>query len=100
MRKKNKRRTEPCQFCGYPISQIHHALPFHIYGENLCTLNLCANCHELYHIVERTYLNPDSSSRKLVKAFTMKYGSEDNRIKMVYHFMAAALNLVNGHIDE
>lgn len=86
-------RTHSCQFCGYPLSQRHHALPFHTYGENECTLYLCANCHELYHIVERVFVSHSASAAKLLDAFIAVYGKDDTRLKKAYHFIAGAINI-------
>lgn len=47
-----KERLVPCECCGYPISQRHHILPVAEYGESDWTVQLCANCHELLHIIE------------------------------------------------
>jgi hypothetical protein len=44
-------RTTPCECCGYPISQRHHLYKVANYGENKFTIQLCANCHELFHLV-------------------------------------------------
>ena len=98
-RARNNNRTEPCQFCRYPISQRHHALPFSIYGENLCTLQLFANCHELYHIIQKFYLNrlsKDATNKEdfdLLGAFIDEYGSDDVRIKKATHFISGAINI-------
>jgi hypothetical protein len=89
-------RIEPCQFCGYPISQRHHALPFHIFGENECVLRLCANCHELYHVIEKSYLSPTTHENKLLESFVCVFGTDDVRIKKAAHFIAAAINIAKG----
>ena len=43
-------RKIPCQVCAHPISQRHHLLPVAEFGENKVTAQLCANCHELFHL--------------------------------------------------
>lgn len=95
-----KTRLTACQFCDYPISQRHHALPFSVYGENSCTLQLCSNCHELYHIVETCYLNPTKRSKALLASFTKTFGEDDIRFKKATHFIAAAINLANGETNN
>lgn len=87
------KRTEPCQFCGYPLSQRHHALPVHIYGENVFTLQLCANCHELYHIVQAVFLKATKRNQCLLQAFIEVYGNEDIRLKKCYHFISSAIDI-------
>jgi hypothetical protein len=46
-----KERTTPCQVCNHPLSQRHHMMPFKDYGEQDWVAYLCANCHELWHIM-------------------------------------------------
>lgn len=48
-------RTRSCIYCNYPISQRHHILPVSIYGNTAAVTELCANCHEAYHIFARAY---------------------------------------------
>lgn len=93
---KRGERLTKCQFCDYPFSQRHHALPISVYGENNCTLQLCANCHELYHIVERAFLFKSKSSAKLLESFFLSYGKDDIRYKKACHFIAAAVNIARG----
>lgn len=93
--KLNERLTK-CQFCEYPISQRHHALPISVYGENACTLQLCANCHELYHIIERSFLFKSKSSKRILDVFVQTYGEDDIRYKKACHFIAAAVNIARG----
>lgn len=45
-----KDRLRPCEWCGHPLTQRHHQLPFEEYGEMSEVLHLCANCHEIYHV--------------------------------------------------
>src|SRR5260370_28987544 len=45
-------RCTPCRECGYPISERHHIQRVNEHGESESTVQLCANCHELYHLVE------------------------------------------------
>jgi len=47
-----KKRYMPCEFCGYPITETHHPFRVSIFGRNKHTIQLCANCHEFYHLVE------------------------------------------------
>lgn len=90
-----KDRLTPCQFCEYPISQVHHALPFSTYGENAFKLHLCGNCHELYHIVRDVYENKNLRSLRLLMRFQQIYGEDDIRLEKAYHFIANARNIEN-----
>lgn len=47
-------RLKPCEACGYPISQRHHMLDFATHGENDETSQLCACCHEIFHLLVHT----------------------------------------------
>lgn len=47
-----KRRHAPCEFCGYPITETHHPYKRSLFGKNKYTIQLCANCHEYYHLAE------------------------------------------------
>lgn len=48
-------RMRSCFYCNYPISQRHHALPVSVYGDTTAITELCANCHEAFHIFARAY---------------------------------------------
>lgn len=52
-----KERLAPCPCCNHPISQRHHMLPVHRYGETHYTVQLCANCHEAFHVLYRAWLD-------------------------------------------
>lgn len=93
---KLRERLLPCQFCDYPISEKHHALPISIFGKTPYTLQLCANCHELYHIVERVILYESKRAAYLLNAFKNRYGDDDARLLKAYHFIAAALRIFKG----
>lgn len=51
----NYERLSPCECCGYPISHRHHLDPVSECGENERTVQLCACCHELIHVIERVF---------------------------------------------
>ena len=59
-------RTSPCEACGYPTSHRHHIHDVATHGENLLTVQLCANCHELQHLLYNALVNESEYSRKLV----------------------------------
>jgi hypothetical protein len=54
---KLEERLTPCECCGYPVSQRHHVLPVARYGDHGWTVQLCANCHEAYHILEQGWID-------------------------------------------
>lgn len=83
-------------FCGYPLSERHHALPYATFGESACILQLCSNCHELYHIVQDVALSKRPRAVKILKVFTQRFGEDDIRLQKAYHFIAAAINIANG----
>lgn len=90
-------RLTPCQFCGHPISQKHHALPVSIFGENKFTLQLCANCHELYHIVQDSFLGGGGErTQKTLDALISHFGKDDIRIQKACHFISSAINIASG----
>lgn len=56
---KTRERRQPCRLCFYPLSQRHHLLEVAHHGENGCTVQLCANCHELFHIAHGAWFKKD-----------------------------------------
>ena len=78
---KTHERTTPCQCCGYPISQRHHLLEFAEFGETKYTRQFCANCHELFHIIDRAITdNTNDRAMTLLDAVGNAFGVEDPRI--------------------
>jgi hypothetical protein len=60
-----KERMTPCVVCLHPLSQRHHLLSFSVHGEKgMGTVQLCANCHDLYHLFER-YARKQQKDRAL-----------------------------------
>jgi hypothetical protein len=64
---KKKERLSDCECCGYPLSHRHHLFPVCKYGENEETIQLCANCHELWHILYSAHVfyekNPTATKK-------------------------------------
>jgi len=51
------KRMTKCKACGYPLSQCHHSFPIAKYqASDDDTIQLCANCHELYHLFNEAIL--------------------------------------------
>ncbi|MDZ4771256.1 MAG: hypothetical protein SGJ24_19205 [Chloroflexota bacterium] len=59
-------RVTACVACGYPTSHRHHLWDIATHGENKVTIQLCANCHELHHLLYNTLVRRSEYSRKLV----------------------------------
>jgi hypothetical protein len=76
----SERRT-PCECCGFPLSQRHHLLPVACYGESEHTIQLCANCHELFHLIFRgRFENFPASKRQLGRILLSVYRYENPKI--------------------
>lgn len=74
-------RVTPCAWCRYPLSVKHHILPIAIYGENNIAVQLCANCHEIYHIADAVFNRPTKSSQTKLGVLVMEFGEADVRIQ-------------------
>jgi ribosomal protein L37E len=59
-------RTTACAACGYPASHRHHVYDVGTHGENIMTVQLCANCHELQHLMYNALVNESEYSLKLI----------------------------------
>jgi len=80
-----QQRLTPCECCGYPISECHHLFEVAFFGENDYTAQLCANCHELYHLIESVVSTSRESQKKrernsvLLSMILKEWGNEDKR---------------------
>lgn len=54
-----RERSTPCKCCGWPVSERHHLLKFSLFGENEYTVQLCASCHDLYHVFWNALVEED-----------------------------------------
>jgi ribosomal protein L37E len=59
-------RITACSACGYPASHRHHLWDVAMHGENQVTIQLCANCHELHHLMYNALVKTSNYSRDLV----------------------------------
>jgi ribosomal protein L37E len=59
-------RITPCSACGYPSSHRHHLWDLATHGENKVTVQLCANCHELHHLMYNALVKKSEYSRRIV----------------------------------
>lgn len=62
-----RERQTPCSACGYPVSHRHHLWDIATHGENAVTVQLCANCHELHHLLYNTLARGSEHSRRLAR---------------------------------
>ena len=62
-----KERVSACSACGYPASHRHHLWDVANHGENNVTIPLCANCHELHHLLYNALARDSEYSRKLLQ---------------------------------
>jgi ribosomal protein L37E len=60
-----RERISPCSACGYPSSQRHHLWDVATHGENRVTIQLCANCHELQHLMYNALVKDSEHSRRI-----------------------------------
>ncbi|MBE2183444.1 MAG: hypothetical protein IAE89_08465 [Anaerolineae bacterium] len=60
-------RSTPCSACGYPSSHRHHLWDVAAHGENKVTIQLCANCHELFHLMYNALVKRAEYSRKIAR---------------------------------
>jgi ribosomal protein L37E len=60
-------RLTPCSACGYPLSQRHHLWDIATHGENQVTVQLCANCHDLHHLLYNAIARDSAYSQKLMR---------------------------------
>jgi hypothetical protein len=95
-------RLTACECCKYPISQRHHLLEVANFGDNKYTRQLCANCHELYHILEgaiedfKKSQTPKTRNVALLDEIGGTWGVDDERIK----FISNLLKLVEAAKNE
>jgi ribosomal protein L37E len=60
-------RIVPCSACGYPSSHRHHLWDVATHGENQVTLQLCANCHELFHLTYNALVRKSAYSARIAR---------------------------------
>ena len=85
-----KQRMTPCNCCGYPISQRHHLFEVAHYGESDFTRQLCANCHELYHLIEGLDAIPEDQGDRVTRCSALLgrviqiWGQDDPRLEYLF----------------
>jgi len=96
-----KERLTPCFACGYPSSHRHHLWTLEAHGENEVTIQLCANCHELYHLFYNVLVR-DSAYSRAIALHTI--ASPAVKVETLSRIMAWCLAVIryeadNGWID-
>ena len=86
-----KERMTPCSCCEWPLSQRHHLLNVATYGENAATIQLCANCHELYHLMYNHYVL--GSDGQLLGRVMLRLGLQSPTITKLYQLVMDAKEL-------
>lgn len=82
-------RLTPCECCGHPLSHRHHQLPIEYYHDRDEVAYLCANCHEIFHLMERVIrdnaVHPGRATRNvhLLSAVFEQWGDDDPRLEKI-----------------
>jgi hypothetical protein len=97
----DQERMTPCSACGYPASHRHHLWDIATHGENQVTVQLCANCHELHHLMYNTLARGSDYSRKLVLHILFSGLVQVEAIKRIYAWCRAILQyeIDNGWLE-
>ena len=69
-------RLTPCEICGFPLTHRHHVLMFNDWGENPHTMQLCASCHELFHIAVGALVHHRKRSTQVWDGFCKIVGDD------------------------
>ena len=85
-----KERLTPCECCKHPLSQRHHLLNVAYHGENDFTVQLCANCHELYHLIYNKYVLKSKTAKLGFILLKLKH---DKRISYLYNLVVEVANI-------
>jgi len=98
----DKERMTPCTACGYPISQRHHLWDIATHGENAVTVQLCANCHELHHLMYNALARDSLYSQKLVRQVMLSGQVAPQSVIRIYGWLRAILayEIENGWLES
>jgi hypothetical protein len=66
------------------LSQRHHFFGVAFHGENQATIQLCATCHELYHIIHRVFVDENGKAEILLDWYLDSVGINDSRFRFLY----------------
>ncbi len=87
----DRERLTPCSACGYPASHRHHLWDIATHGENQVTVQLCANCHELHHLMYNTLARGSAYSQKLALHIIFSGALNGDAIQRIYGWLRAIL---------
>lgn len=76
-------RTTPCACCAHPISHRHHVFSFAQNGENSHTLQLCPNCHELFHLIQSAIVGKSNYCNRVLQKYMEAKSKEDSTFKFI-----------------
>jgi hypothetical protein len=98
----DQERMTPCSACGYPASHRHHLWDIATHGENQVTVQFCANCHELHHLMYNTLARGSDYSRKLVLHILFSGLLRREVIQKIYGWCRAILQyeIDNGWLEN
>ncbi len=88
----DQERLTACTACGYPVSQRHHLWDIATHGENKVTVQLCANCHELHHLMYNALARDTDYSKKLVRHILDSGRVSQEVVKLIFGWLRAIMN--------
>ena len=91
-----RERTTACTACGYPASHRHHLHDLATHGDNAKTVQLCANCHELQHLIYNALINESEYSRKLLNHIMYSDGVEGRTLEKLLDYARATVRYEAG----
>ncbi len=97
----DRERMTPCSACGYPASHRHHLWDIATHGENPVTVQLCANCHELHHLMYNTVARGSEYSQKLLLHILFSNKVRQDIIQQIYGWCRAIIQyeVENGWLE-
>jgi hypothetical protein len=98
----SRERLTPCSACGYPVSHRHHLWDVAAHGENKVTVQLCANCHELHHLLYNTLARESAHSRQLVQRILNAPQTDQQAVQRVLGWCRAIMvyEVENGWLER
>lgn len=85
-----KERLTPCEVCGHPLSQRHHIPHVSEVGPHESTVQLCANCHELYHLAFNAHFRDGKRAARVWGEVSQRLGLNSDLVHDIYRLAARA----------